>query len=136
MAEPPILARIWAHLEDEGYLTRRQGRLCATQKVMDLGEKGMIHSNIPDSREWRVVDAQSGAALGTLLVAAGPGDRLFFAGRAFVVEAQGKGALRVRAVTGEARAPTFSSRDRGAFSRYLPVDLGGPTRRVPEDDVG
>ena len=138
LCEPPVLARITDHLDSEGYLVRRQGRVYAGQKVMDLGERGFIHSNIPDSREWRVVDAATGKPLGTLLVAAGPGDRLYFAGRAFVVEAQSKGALHVRAVSGEARAPTFSTRDRGAFTRYLPQELGGPGPRVTDDldDLG
>ena len=103
---------------------------------MDLGERGSVHSNIPDTRELRVVDAKTGAALGSLLIAAGTGDRLYFAGRAIEVVGTGKGALRVRSVEGgEARAPTFASRDRGAFTRYLPKDLGGPGPRDPVDDV-
>jgi ATP-dependent Lhr-like helicase len=122
LATPAELAEILRHLDAEGFLGRRAGRLVAQAPVMDLGEKGRLHSNIPDSREWRVVD-ERGSALGAILTAASPGDRFFLGGRAYMVEHAARGVLRVRSAAGKARTPVFRSRERGAFARYLPPEL-------------
>lgn len=134
LCDAVTLGHIAAHLESEGHIERRPARVLAGRTVMDLGEKGRLHSNIPTTREWRVVDARSGAALGSLLVAAGAGDRLHFAGRAYVVESATGGSLRVRPAAGEARAPSFSRAERGAFTRYLPADLRGRAKEDPDSD--
>jgi ATP-dependent Lhr-like helicase len=122
---PPTLWEIVQHLVDEGILLRRAGRIAAAAPVMDLGEKGWLHSNIPDSREWKVVLAGTGAPLGTVFTAAVPGDRFYLAGRAYQVERAGRSVLHVVPVSGPARAATFAPRPRGAFSRYLPKELPG-----------
>jgi ATP-dependent Lhr-like helicase len=90
---------------------------------MDLGEKGRLHSNLPDSREWRVVDGRNGATLGRVLTAAGAGDRFFLAGRPYEVVRAARGTLTVRAAEGSAHAPLFARRERGSFARFLPPDL-------------
>ena len=114
---------IASHLESEGFVARRGERIAAAASLMDLGEKGRLHSNIPDGREWRVVDAARGTVLGALMVAAAVGDRIYFGGKPYVVERASGGKLAVRGAEGEARAPSFARRERGAFVRYLPESL-------------
>jgi ATP-dependent Lhr-like helicase len=125
LCSPPALAEILQHLVDGGLLVRRGGRIAAAAPVMDLGEKGRLHSNIPDSREWRVVLATSGATLGTVFTSAALGDRFYLAGRPYQVTRTARSVLYVVPASGEARAATFAPRTRGAFSRYLPQELSG-----------
>lgn len=113
-----------SHLEGEGYVARRGDRIAAAAMLMDMGEKGRLHSNIPDGREWRVVDAARGTVLGGLVVAAAVGDRIYFGGKPYVVERASGGTMSVRGADGQAaRAPSFGRRERGAFTRFLPESL-------------
>lgn len=107
------------HIVGQGLLERRGRRIVAASAVMDLGERGRLHSNIPDSREWRVV-GPDGATLGTIVTAASRGDRFYLAGRAYEVTGSSARVLHVVPVAGEATAAAFASRQRGAFARYLP----------------
>lgn len=117
---PPILD----YLADEGWLRRTADRYSPTERTMDLGERGTLHSNIPDSRELALVDATSGRPIGKLTTGATPGSRLLFAGRGWLVQSvSGKTAV-VSPVPRDQAAAAFGKRsDVGAFRWLLPPAL-------------
>lgn len=120
---------ILGELRDDGWLEWRTGRWCASTKVMDLAEKGKIHSNIPDSEGHEVVDVESGKKIGTI---AGFFDDVFvLARRAWrVVSVTGK-TVKVRPFKGKAGPALFRRRRApGAFHRFLPPDLKIPVKRL------
>lgn len=122
------LPAILTHLADEGYLRRLAGRYAATEKAMDLGDRGTVHSNIPDSRELTLVDAATGRTLGQLTAEAAPGSRLLFGGRGWLVVAVSGSTASVAPIPREQAAAWFAARtDAGAFRWLLPPAL----REVP-----
>ncbi len=114
---------ILSHLRDEGWLEYRSRRWFASTKLMDMGERGHIHSNIPDSMALQVVDASSGKAVGTIT---GLFDNVFaLGGRLWkVVSVQRQRVLAVPFKSGRPLAPHFKKhRAVGAFFRFLPEEL-------------
>ncbi len=119
--------RVLEHLVTEGHLLRRLGRVFATEEILDLGDKGLIHSNIPDSRERELVDAATGRVLGRGALGVAAGSVVLFGGRMWSVSSvDGGRAVRSAASGGEGGAAKFRARpDAGAFARYLP-STGSP----------
>ena len=122
------LPAIVTHLADEGWFRRLAGRYAPTERAMDLGERGTVHSNIPDTRELTLVDAASGRTLGKLTAEAAPGARLLFGGRGWLVLAVTGSTATVTPIPREQAAAWFKARtDAGAFRWLLPPSLrGGP----------
>ena len=89
---------------------------------MDLAEKGRIHSNIPDSQTYRVVDVASGQEIGKI---AGVFDDVFvLARRTWQVVSISGDTIRARRFKGRATAPAFRRHyNRGAFFYLLPPEL-------------
>lgn len=140
------LSGILDHLVSEGHLESASGdRLVASTAVMDMGERGRIHGNIPDGRTVKVVDSATGRVVGEVS-AAGLGARagaaddgtLALGGRSWRVTgssggtgpgAFGRGADHIRVssaggVGAPGVAPLFARRaEVGAFHRYLPERL-------------
>jgi len=114
--------RIVEHLISEGHLLRRAGRLFAAEAILDMGDKGLIHSNIPDSRERELVDAATGRVLGRGALGVAAGSVVLFGGRMWSVSSVEGGRAVVSAVSaGDGGAAKFRARsDAGAFARYLP----------------
>jgi ATP-dependent Lhr-like helicase len=110
------------HLRRNGWLELRQGAWFASTKLMDQGEKGRIHSNIPDTQRYRVVDVDSGQDIGTI---AGAFDTVFLlSGRSWKVISVGNGMIRARRCKAVSEAPVFQRRRHaGAFHWLLPPEL-------------
>ena len=89
---------------------------------MDMGEKGRIHSNIPDSQTYRVIDIGSGGEIGTI---SGVFDDVFIlAQSAWRIISREGGTIKVRRFQGQAQAPLFQRhKEVGAFYNLLPADL-------------
>ncbi len=118
----PLAVGILSHLVSSGKLEERRGALFATTEVMDMGEIGRIHSNIPDSERYRVVDEATGREIGTI---SGAFDKVFvLAGRSWRVTHVSVGIVRVRSFEGKAGAAVFHrQRGAGAFHSWLPPEL-------------
>lgn len=54
------------HLIEKGRLIRKMGKLYACQEILDLGDKGQIHSNIPDSTTIEVIDVGRNRTIGEI----------------------------------------------------------------------
>jgi len=116
------LRLILSHLRKLDYVELRQGKYCASTRVMDMGDRGVIHSNIPDARDYKVIDATTGATLGEISTAIVE-DIFRIAGRAWkVVKVEGA-RIYVSPAKGGQAAQFGSSSSKGAFSRLLPSEL-------------
>jgi len=100
---------------------------------MDQGERGRIHSNIPDSRAVKVVDALTGRTIGEVSIS---GDDGFVAlgGRTWRVLGPGRGGHRVPATSSP--EPTQTTTGRAATSPCAPPSTASPCtpRTVADDD--
>ena len=113
---------ILSHLWQKSWIEQRTGHWFASTRVMDLGERGQIHSNIPDTKAFRVVDVDSGKEIGTI---AGVFDDVFVLARqTWKVISVRSDFIRVRRFKGSASSPFFRRhRERGAFYYLLPTEL-------------
>lgn len=113
---------ILANLQGHGWTDRAGGRWFPSQKLMDAGEAGRIHSNIPDRSEYRVVDVDSGKEIGTVH---GVFDEVFVLGRVtWTVVSVSHGVIRVRRFGGKASPAVFRRHGPvGAFYPLLPPEL-------------
>lgn len=113
---------ILTHLEGHGWAEQARGRWFPSQRLMDAGERGLIHSNIPDRSEYRVIDADSGKEVGTVH---GVFDEVFVLGRTtWSVVSVSRGVIRVRRFGGKASPAVFRRHGPvGAFYPLLPPEL-------------
>ncbi len=113
--------RVTEHLVTEGHLLRRGGRLFASEEILDMGDKGQIHSNIPDTRERELVDAATGRILGRGALGVAAGSVLLFSGRMWRVASVEGGRAVLAPASGDGGTARFRARsDAGAFARFLP----------------
>jgi ATP-dependent Lhr-like helicase len=125
VAPPATVREILNYLADLGWL-RRSGRgWQAAQKLMDMGIRGLIHSNIPDEKEWTLVDADSGKAIGDYPMAgAGEGDTVILGGLCWTIKKISGKKIFARRSRGGLKISAFARRgSHSAFYRYLPEDL-------------
>jgi len=113
---------ILGHLRENGWIEHRTGKWFASTKLMDLGERGRIHSNIPNSQTYRVIDIGSGKEIGTIV---GLFDEIFvLAGRMWQVVSVKNDVIKARPFKGNALSPLFRRhKSVGAFYRLLPPEL-------------
>lgn len=89
---------------------------------MNMGDRGAIHSNIPNVRDYKVVDANTGAALGEVSTAVVE-DVFRMAGKAWKVVGVEEAHIYVSPAKGGQAAQFGRSSSKGAFSRLLPSAL-------------
>lgn len=100
--------------------------LIASSVVMDMGEKGLIHSNIPDEPAVTVIDLKTGMALGEMVVSKNA-QVLTLGGYFWQVLHREKGVVKVVRLPYElGGVNSFKQRPaQGAFSKYLPPYMRG-----------
>jgi len=110
------------HLINEGWLEKRRGLICASTKLMDMGERGMIHSNIPDALEYRVIERPSNREVGRI---SGTFDSVFLlAGRAWRVLRVEDTVIYVELYREKSHSALFKpSTELGKFFSYLPRNM-------------
>jgi len=115
-------AVILRHLQSKEWIEHAAGKWFASTRLMDLGEKGRIHSNIPESQSYRVVDVASGKEIGSIM---GVVDELFvLGGKVWKIISIDRNVIKVRHFTGRAQAAFFRRCGRvGAFYWLLPSGL-------------
>lgn len=114
-----ISRQILEHLERSGHIYKENEKWYAATPIMDMGEKGMIHSNIPDSFEYTVIDIHTHDVIGKII---GMPDHVFvLGGRAWEISHLGTLKLFVKPYR-KLSSPAFFStiKDAGAFNKYLP----------------
>ena len=113
---------ILSHLLDQRWLTLNGGYWQASEKVMNMGDRGLIHSNIPDESKFRVIDIDSGKEVGTI---SGGFDSVFVLARKTWKTLSIKGDIfNAKRYIGKALPASFrKSRELGAFHNLLPIEL-------------
>ena len=110
------------HLSQTDWIQQVSGRWYPATPLMDLAEKGRIHSNIASSGTCKVIDVSTGKEIG---IVSGIQDEIFLLARqAWKVLSIGHGVIRVNRFHGSVNAATFaSSKKHGAFHHLLPPGL-------------
>jgi len=91
---------------------------------MDLAEKGVVHSNIPSTREYRVIDRESGRQVGEIGLQAMPGTIFVLGGRVWETLSIKGLTLHARPIAQKPKFSHFRKRSQqGAFTRFLPESL-------------
>lgn len=126
IAPRDALQAILDHLHATGYIeVGPRGRVLASTTLMDLGERGRIHSNIHDTGAVEVRDASTGRPVGEVSGSFERGQYLNFGGRTWrVMGLQGR-TLLVQPVAAKVRQDTPFARQpsRSPFSRFLPPEM-------------
>jgi len=123
------LGLILDHLLLTEWISRRGNVVLPSQRVLDLAEKGEVHTNISDSRPREVVDARSGASIGQL---SGPAENgVVLGGRRWrVVQTKGNRVFVEPGGPADARALFSRRSSHGRFFQLLPKSLQA---RMEED---
>ena len=120
------LKDILNHLANKEWIEKRYNKWYATTKLMDLGEKGKIHSNIPSSNMLKVVDAYSNKIIGEVMY---PVDDIFILnGKAW--KTVHKSDTKIVVQPKKSNAPTakfIPHRAKGYFYYYLPREIRNKT---------
>lgn len=116
------LKNILNHLKTKGWIERRYNKWYATTKLMDLGEKGVIHSNIPSTEASKVINIGSKQTIGDVQY---PIDDIFvLAGRTWKIVSVLGDKIYVRSWKLQAHAAKFNSHmPQGYFYYFLPKHL-------------
>lgn len=114
---------ILVQLRDKGWIELRRDSWCASTRLMDLGDLGYIHSNIPDSSSLKVVDIGSGQEIGKI---SGSFDKTFvLARRTWQVVSSSESGIKVRMIPGGASSsPAFERiKNRAKYFALLPPEM-------------
>ncbi len=116
------LLRILSHLQTGGWLVGSQPRFRADTRVMNLGERGLLHSNIPDGDGHQVIDATTGRLVGHVQCDIDPIFAL--AGRVWRVRSIVGAKVYAEPYQGRIATANFPRhRPRGRFWDLLPPDF-------------
>lgn len=116
------LRDIFNHLEDKEWLHHKFDKWYGSEKLMNMGEAGFIHSNIPDESSMSVIDVSSKKLVGNILF---PVDNIFIlAGRVWKIAKIKEHRILVKRVSSKAYLPDFELKnDIGKYFYYLPEHL-------------
>ena len=132
-----VFAAIVDKLAMDGFILRRGALLQATERTMDLGEKGEVHSNIADEQTVQVVDSATGRKLGEMSTWGGAEGTIALAGRVWTITGRDQGKLVVSASGDAPRTGSFARRQHGGKYVYLlPPEVQALMRHPMEVERG
>jgi len=116
------LKDILNHLAIKGWIEKRHNKWYATTKLVDWGEKGKIHSNIPSIKLLKVINVSSNQVVGDVQY---PIDDIFVLdGKAWKVIHVSDDKIYVKCVKSKASTPRFKSHTgKGYFYYFLPKNI-------------
>lgn len=122
IAPPFHVDVILDHLLAESYIKERMRKLYASEKVMDLGVRGTVHANLPESGEAQIIDNTTGRILGKGYVRGSAGETFAFGGKLWKVSRRvGRQVLVAPASPGEDKKAATGRGGRGSpWAPYLP----------------
>jgi ATP-dependent Lhr-like helicase len=126
LCETDSFKAILVHLADLGFVEESLGRYRATTKLMDMGYRGYIHSNIPQTRDFRIMDAGTGRVIGELFIEAAVGSHFVLSGKVWqILQVKAKQKTLIVGQVGPLDSLAHFRRrySCGAFSTYLPREL-------------
>ncbi len=119
------LRDILSHIVKSEWIEKWQEKWRATTKLMDLGAKGEIHSNIPSNKVVSVIDVTSRQTIGEVQY---PVDQIFvLGGRVWLIVRESFERLYVKPAKGGLATAKFKRHaSEGAFSYLLPEHIRKP----------
>lgn len=113
--------KIVSHLRQEQWIQQVGRKWYPDKKLLDAGEEGRIHSNVPEQGTFKVMSVETGQEIGSI---SGTIDQVFLlAGRAWQIVAIHPGRIQARRFSGKATAASFGSqRNTGGFHYLLPPE--------------
>jgi len=119
---PSLTEQILLHLQHREWIERQGDRWFTTMMLIDEAERGNIHTNIPDTQNYRVFDVESNNEIGQI---AGLFDDVFLLnGQAWQVIDINSTMIRVRRFRGKANAALFKRHiQAGRYFYLLPPSL-------------
>lgn len=121
LAPPDVIEEVLEHLIEEGFVEYGpMGRLIASEKVMEMGERGRIHSNISEDSPFEVRVLSTGRTLGQIGGKVECGSVFGLGGRHWRVVRVAKGVVFVEPSSGNGSATFARHKERSPFCRYLP----------------
>ena len=110
------------HLLETDWIEFHRGKWSASTKLMDRGEKGHIHSNIPSPEMLSVYDVDMGNEIGQISKSCA--ETFVLGHRRWKVVGRDEKTVKVRRLKEEAKPAKFrSSREEGAYEYFLPEEL-------------
>ncbi|NLZ29672.1 MAG: DEAD/DEAH box helicase [Methanomicrobiales archaeon] len=126
-SEQAQVERIIDHLREHDHIVQKVDRLYASESVMNLGERGKIHSNITDSIGVLVIDSARNREIGEIVLPTKIVREMrpfVLAGRVWSIERATRQRLYVRQIHASAAPAEFhQSTSVGAYFEYLPEDM-------------
>jgi ATP-dependent helicase Lhr and Lhr-like helicase len=119
-----LFEQILDKLVSDGLMLRRRHLLLASEKTMDLGERGEVHSNIADERTVEVVDSATGRKLGEMSPWGDAKGTIALAGKVWTITGRDRGKLVVSPSGHAPRTGSFAPRqNRGKYFPMLPPEV-------------
>lgn len=119
--------QIIPHLIEKGYVESRIGKLYASEKVMNWGEMGMVHSNIPNIQTMSVINTSTNTSIGDIELNRGEfniGASFVLSGRAWKIARISGNKIFVKATQIESTSANFKMHyEFGSFFWLLPEDI-------------
>lgn len=121
--------KIIENLIESGYLIKKNKKICATEEIINLGDRGYIHSNIPTLKTVEVVNSITGRKIGEIqlsieFIESYPSFTL--AGRFWDIVKRKEGKVYVKESSMSTVYVKFKTNSQlGAFFKYLPEEIQG-----------
>ncbi|MCS7231969.1 MAG: DEAD/DEAH box helicase [Elusimicrobiota bacterium] len=124
LCDEEIFTEILDYILEEEYIHHKGNKYYLSTEIRDLGDRGKIHSNIPDNFEYKVIDVSSGKEIGKL---SGFFDEVFIlAGNCWKVYRidEERKIILVKKIKASGTIPSFErKRTFGAYLKYLPENV-------------
>jgi len=122
---PDAFSDILSQLTAQGHVERSGRLLRASQEIMDHGDRGDIHANIPEERSIEVVDTTTGKRLGVVSAHGAQQGSVILAGQVWnITGEEGRNKVAARPGAGEPEGRRFSAHPEfGRYFSYLPPHL-------------
>lgn len=122
-----VREQIIPHLLDIGLIEKKINKLYASEMVMNLGERGAVHSNIPDRRGVLVYDLERNREIGEIYLPVETIENkkpFVLGGKRWNIISITKKRVNVKQIKERATSANFvHAMNVGAFFQYLPEDL-------------
>jgi ATP-dependent Lhr-like helicase len=115
------------HLTSEDKITRKLNKIYATEVILNLGDRGQVHSNIPNTRVMEVYDTSRKQAIGDIQFRTDKievGERFVLAGKMWEITEAEKFRINVKPIAKAGNPANFPPTQRvGAFFYDLPESM-------------
>jgi len=114
-------------LSINGHVIRKIDKIYASEEIMNLGEMGSIHSNIPDTKSFEVINAATNRKIGEMRLSEGnikEHQPFILFGKTWTVSKIIKNKAFVKLSSKSGSLPSFRlSSQLGYFFKYLPEEI-------------